>query len=175
MSQDPDQHIKFSKKIGSTMTLLSWIGFLGVLTLLFGNLLDQQENPNKEITSITNGGVIEVILDQNKFGHYVATANFNNIPVDLIIDTGATDVSVPENIAEKIGLKRGSPMEVMTANGTISVFMTKIDTIELGKITLHNVRANINPHIQDDFVLLGMSFLENLDITQSQGKMVLRK
>jgi aspartyl protease family protein len=65
-------------------------------------------------------------------------------------------------------------MEVSTANGTIPVYITKIDSIQLGQIKFYNIRANINPYMDENYVLLGMSFLENLEITQSRGKMVLR-
>ncbi|MGK0298467.1 MAG: aspartyl protease family protein [Gammaproteobacteria bacterium] len=174
MPQDPEQQTHISKKIGSTMTLLAWLVFLGLLTLLFGNILDRQENPNNEVISLDDNGSIEVTLIQNRSGHYVAVAKFNNTPVNIIIDTGATDVSVPEAIADKIGLRRGAVMEVSTANGTIPVYATKIDSIQLGQITSYNIRANINPHMEENYVLLGMSFLENMEITQSRGKMVLR-
>jgi len=174
MPQDHEQQIHLSKKFGSTMTLLAWLVFLGLLTLLFGNFLDRQDNPNNEVISLDNNGIIEVTLNQNRSGHYVAVAKFNNTPVNIIIDTGATDVSVPQAIADKIGLKRGAVMEVSTANGTIPVYITKIDSIQLGQIKFYNIRANINPYMDENYVLLGMSFLENLEITQSRGKMVLR-
>ena len=157
------------------MTLLAWLLFLGLLTLLFNNFLGRQDNPNDNVTSTVTDSVTEVLLEQNRAGHYVAKAAINKVPVNIIIDTGASDVSVPSEIAEKTGLIRGPSMEVTTANGTISVYFTVIDSIELGHINLRNVRANINPHMGNDFVLLGMSFLQHLEFTHSQGKMVLRQ
>jgi aspartyl protease family protein len=175
MSQQSDQQNNFSKKIGTTMTLIAWLIFLGMLTLIFGDFLEKQDNPNYEVRSFINEGMTEVILEQNRAGHYVARAKINSNPVNVIIDTGASDVSVPATIAEKSGLIPGPAMEVITANGTIQVSITIIDSVELGQITLHNVRASINPYMKDDFVLLGMSFLEKLEFTQSQGTMILRQ
>ena len=175
MPQQPEQGNNYTKKIGSTMTLLAWVIFLGILTLLFSGFIEQQNNPNSDVKSQVSNGVIEVILEQNRAGHYIANAKINTIPVDVIIDTGASEVSIPAGIAEKMGLIRGPAMEVITANGTIQVYITKIDTMEIGEITLHNIRANINPYVTDDFVLLGMSFLEKLEFTQSQGIMRLRQ
>jgi aspartyl protease family protein len=175
MKQDFETTEKYSKRIGGTMTLLAWFLFLGVLTVLFGNFLERESNPNRDVTGTENGGAIEVILEQNRAGHYVANARINDVPVAVMIDTGASNVSVPADLAEKTGLVRGPAMEVTTANGTIRVYMTVIDRIELGRITLNNVRASINPHMNNEFVLLGMSFLEKLEFSQSRGNLTLRQ
>lgn len=168
--QDP-----YPRKLGSTMTLLAWISFLLVLTVLFGKLLDQQVNPNDVVQSRISGNVTEVVLRQNRAGHYVATALFNEIEVDVIIDTGASDVSVPSGLANRLGLVRGRELAAVTANGTIPVYQTLIDSIELGDIVVNNVRANINPYMDDNFVLLGMSFLQQLEFTHLQGRLILKQ
>ena len=175
MSQNSDQQNHLPKKIGNTMIVIAWIIFLGILTLLFSKYLNHQDNPNYNVVSQTSAGISEVTLEQNRGGHYVATARFNNNPVNVIIDTGATDVSVPAEIADRIGLQRGPVMEVITANGTIPVYITIIDSIELGQIVLSNVRASINPYMDNDFVLLGMSFLKQLEFTQSNGRLIIRQ
>ncbi|BDZ74949.1 hypothetical protein GCM10025856_26680 [Methylophaga marina] len=63
---------------------------------------------------------------------------------------------------------------VSTANGVVPVFQTDVDTVRLGGITLEHVDASINPHMSDGVVLLGMSFMKHLDITQRNGVMTLR-
>jgi aspartyl protease family protein len=95
--------------------------------------------------------------------------------VDVIVDTGATDVSVPLTIASQLELKRGTKMDVSTANGTISVYSTRIDSIKLGDIIVHDVRATINPYMEDDVVLLGMSFLDQLEFSHSNNELVLKQ
>lgn len=157
------------------MTLLAWVVFLLVLTVLFGDLLDRQINPNDEVQSRISGNVTEVVLEQNRAGHYVATALFNDVPVDVIIDTGASDVSVPAGLANLLGLERGREMTAMTANGSITVYRTLIGSIELGDIVVKNVRANINPYMDDNYVLLGMSFLQQLEFTHMQGRLILKQ
>jgi aspartyl protease family protein len=172
MSEDPG-HAPYSHKLGSTMTLLAWVLLLGLLTVLFSAYLDKESNPNTQVVSRTVGSNTEILLDQNRQGHYVATAAFNGLPVDIMIDTGATEVSVPGTIAERIGLVRGAVMEVSTANGTIPVYATMIDSIQIGEIVLHNVRANINTYMDEEFVLLGMSFLKRVEFSQKQGQLIL--
>jgi aspartyl protease family protein len=175
MTENPGEQGNYPQKLGSTMTILAWLVFLGMLTMVFGNFLDRQTNPNSKVASLTSADGIEVVLEQNRGGHYVATAAFNGTPVDVIVDTGATDVSVPAGIADRIGLTRGPMMEVSTANGNIPVYATVIDTIRLGELVLHNIRASINPYMDEEFVLLGMSFLKQVEFSQRQGQLILRQ
>jgi aspartyl protease family protein len=64
-------------------------------------------------------------------------------------------------------------MLVSTANGTVPVYATKLNEMRIGDIVLHDIRATINPHTGDDFVLLGMSFLQHLDFSQRSGQLIL--
>lgn len=174
MPPENDQS-RYPEKLGGMMTLMAWVLFIAVLTLLFSAWLDRQTNPNLHVSSRTDGGAIEIILDRNRSGHYVATASLNGVVSKAMIDTGATDVSVPAGIAARAGLQPGPVIEVGTANGTIPVQSTIIDTVQLGDLILHNVRANINPAIEEDIVLLGMSFLKRVEFSQRQGQLILRQ
>ncbi|MGI9334732.1 MAG: retropepsin-like aspartic protease family protein, partial [Gammaproteobacteria bacterium] len=86
-----------------------------------------------------------------------------------------TDVSVPAGLARRIGLERGMPLQTHTANGTITTYRTRLASVVLGDIELGNVRASINPHMQGDEVLLGMSFLRNLELVQRDRTLTLRQ
>jgi len=105
----------------------------------------------------------------------VASGSINNTPVVFLLDTGASDVSVPEKLAQAIGLKRGRPMIYQTANGTITVYATRLDKVDLGGIVLGQVRASINPNMQGNKVLLGMSFLKHLEFTQRGDTLILKQ
>jgi aspartyl protease family protein len=173
MSDDHKNAEHYPARIGSGMVIAAWIIGLGLLTLLFSGLLSQQQNPNSELVSRHSGNRIEVVLDRNRDGHYVATAEINRVPVEVLLDTGATDVSIPAHLAGRLGLKRGTPMMVTTANGTVPVYATRLNEMRIGDIVLHNITATINPHTGDDFVLLGMSFLKQLEFTQRNGQLIL--
>ncbi|WP_261844461.1 retropepsin-like aspartic protease family protein [Aliamphritea ceti] len=152
---------------------LSWICLLGVLYLLFDNVLESQYNPNKELHSQQQAGK-SVVLTRNRQGHYVAPGLINQQPVIFLLDTGATNVSIPESLADKIGLQGQAWGKVQTANGTIDIQITTLDSISLGSITQSNVRANINPYMDDETVLLGMSFLKHLELTQRGDTLTLK-
>jgi len=169
--QEPEQHNQ--KRLGRIMVIISWILLLIFLTLFFNNLLEDQRNPNQNITGSANHSFSEVILERNHYGHYVATAHINRVPVEVMVDTGATTISIPEDLAKKLGLKRGPAIQVETANGTITAYVTNLDSVALGEIELNNIPANINPYSDD--VLLGMSFLKQLEFTQRGKQLTLRQ
>ena len=156
------------------MVIAAWIILLVLLTMFFNNHLDKQNNPNHRLSTITQDGVPEVRLQRNRSSHYVATGLINGQAVEFMLDTGATDVSIPAKIADNIGLQRGRATTYQTANGTISAWQTTIDEIQLGPLRLGPVRASINPNDSSGAVLLGMSFLRHLDFSQQGNTLTLK-
>jgi len=156
------------------MVFAAFILLLALLTLFFNDRLDQQKNPNQQLATSVTDSIPEVRLQRNRFGHYVATGSINGHPVEFMLDTGATDVSIPESIANKLGLQRGQAMNYHTANGTVTAWQTVADEIQLGPLRLGPVRASINPHDRSDAVLLGMSFLKHLDFSQQGNTLTLK-
>lgn len=158
------------------MTVLAWIVVLGLLSAFFGGWMEKLNNPNQKVqTELRDDGVREVVLRQNRAGHYVANGAINGEPVTFLLDTGATSVSVPAAIAKRLGLRRGAPMRANTANGAITTYATRLDQVRLGGIELNNVRADINPRMRSDEVLLGMSFLRKLEFTQRDRQLTIRQ
>jgi len=164
-----------TKSMGKGMMIAAWLVFLGLLALFFNNILDKQYNPNQEInSSVLDSGVRVVRLVRNQYGHYVSPGHINNQAVIFFLDTGATTISIPEPVAKKIGLKRGPPVTVSTANGSIKVYLTRIKKLSIGDIVLTNLSATINPYMEGDDILLGMNVLKKLEIIQ-KGKILTLK
>lgn len=169
------QDKSYPQRLGAGMIAFAWVLFLGLLMLLFNRFLEKQNNPNENVLSSSTSNYQEVVLLQNRFGHYVASGEINGYPVDFMLDTGATQVSVPSHLANRLRLKKGPAMQVTTANGTIEVYSTHLDRVSLGNIVLSDVRAGINPYMRENEVLLGMSFLKKLEMIQRDGKLTLRQ
>ncbi len=171
-----EQEKDFSHSVGRWMIVLSWVAAIALMTLLFTNILDKKYNPNQNVsTNINHDGSKQVVLQSSRHGHYIASGKINTQPVVFLVDTGASFVSVPEKVANKVGLKKGHPATVTTANGNITVYTTILDEISIGDIVLYNVRADINPHMQGEEILLGMSFLRNLSVTHEDGMLTIRQ
>ncbi len=164
-----------TQRHGMTMFILMWVALLGVFAVLFQNYLERSNNPNQQVTAkVSKDGVREVILERNRYGHYVVSGQINDYPVQFMLDTGASDVSVPEHIARRIGLQRGPEVVYNTANGQAKGYMTQLKGVRIGNIEIHDIHASINPNVNDDEVLLGMSFLKKLEFTQRGNTLTLR-
>lgn len=165
-----------SAGLGRAMVIGAWVLVIALLSLFFNRWLDHQRNPNREFASrITTEGVREIQLQQNRYGHYVMTGRINGRDVEFLLDTGATTISIPSGVANALQLEKGFPYQVSTANGTITVYSTQLQSLELGDIVLHKVRAHINPYMEGDDILLGMTALKDLEIIQRDRVLTLRQ
>lgn len=163
------------KRAGRVMLVLAWGAALLLATHFFGQWEERRYNPNQAPQSVRGEGFIEVQLLSSRGGHYVLDGQINNLNVTLMLDTGASAVAVPAALAERLGLVRGAPVQVRTANGTATGYRTRLSSLRLGEIQLHNVAALITPGMEGDEVLLGMSALKQLEFTQRGGTLTLRQ
>ncbi|MCK5188500.1 MAG: TIGR02281 family clan AA aspartic protease [Methylococcales bacterium] len=163
-----------SSKMGQGMTYLAWLLFLALLTFFFNNYLEQQNNPNQKVSSEFDNNITEVRLIRNRYGHYIVNGQINHLPVTFLLDTGATLISIPSHIAQKLHLKKGYPVQSRTANGNITVYSTRLDSVSIGAIELNNIRASINPYMAGDEILLGMNFMKHLEMMQKGKELILR-
>lgn len=156
--------------------IFAWIIALGFLVMFFNGVLERQHNPNQSVqTTMGQDGIREIKLKRNRQGHYVTRGWINNQPVVFLLDTGATVVSIPERVANRLGLERGRAGYSSTANGTIQTFATKLDSIGIGDIQMNHIAAQINPHMHTEEILLGMSFLKRLELIQRGDTLTIRQ
>ena len=147
------------------LLLLLWWGF--------DTLLDRRARPNSGL--VTGAGApARLVLEAGPGSHYRVPGEINGQSVQLLVDTGASHVAVPGHIAERLGLRRGPGMRVQTAAGTVRAYATTLDRIEIGGLAVRDVRGSINPSMDADFVLLGMTFLQHVDLRQENGRLILQ-
>jgi len=155
-------------RIGRRMIWLAALVLLGGLYALFSTL----EPDGGTVVSIDAGGAAMIVLKQDRNGHYQVRGKINNQPVNFLVDTGATDVAVPEAMARALGLKFGPRVQVMTAAGPSQAWMTRLNEVSIGGIRRRDVRATITSGEFNE-VLLGMSFLRYYSLRQQDGKLVI--
>lgn len=86
----------------------------------------------------------------------------DTITAPFLIDTGASGVSLPSSVADKLGIpiRVDTPhARVMTANGIVSRPVVRLDSIEVGGARVEGLTATVNPSM--DIGLLGGSFFNN--------------
>lgn len=170
--EDPQES---NKRMGQGMIAAGFVLGLVLLTTLFDGVLEDARNPNSDPQSSVNAlGQIEVVLQSNRAGQYVMTGSINDVEAEFILDTGATEVVIPPGLAQASGLEYGYQSQAMTANGLVNIYSTIIDELTLGGITLHNVRASINPAMHESMALLGMSALRQIEFNQRGSQLTLR-
>jgi len=136
--------------------------------------------PAEESPALSDGEeaspiIEQYVMDKNPHSNsFMGLGSINGVDVTLLVDTGASVVVVPERIARRIGLKKGAEMAFSTGGGRVSHYSTTLDRLTLGRIELRSVDAAINPAMQQDFVLLGMSALGLMDMQVEQGRLVLK-
>jgi len=157
-------------RLGQRMLWFAALGLLGGLYLLFSTF--ENDSGGGMVSSVDSGGFAMVVLEQDRSGHYQAQGQINGQPVNFLIDTGATDVALPESIARALGLDFGPRVQVMTAAGPSIAWMTRLDNVTLGGISRNNVRASITSG-EFNGILLGMSFLRHYSLQQQDGKLII--
>ena len=117
-----------------------------------------------------------IVMAADNQGHFYATGSVNGAAVRFLVDTGATMVSLGASDARRIGLdfNRGQKGMTQTANGQTMVSKVKLDTVRIGDVTLHNVDALIH-QTEMPMALLGMSFLNRMEMQRDGSTMTLRK
>lgn len=159
-----------TKTMGRTMAVLAWLCFFVLAGVFFNDYLNDKQQPNRGL-SLNNSQQVELV--RNRAGHYIAPGEINGVPVQFLLDTGATYLSIPQNLADQAGLQAGQPSLVSTANGRIRVYRTLVDEVRLDGLQRQRVEAFINPAEQGDVVLLGMSFLKYFQWRQIDDRLLL--
>jgi len=93
--------------------------------------------------------------------------------VVFLLDTGATFVAVPQQLASQLQLKKGHAISISTANGRSKGYITRLKTLSIGQIQLYNIKAIITPNLEE--ILLGMSALKQLEFTQRANELTIRQ
>jgi len=111
-------------------------------------------------------------------GHYTTDALVDGREIAFMVDTGATLVALRESDAADLGYRpreQDYNVKISTANGEGRAARIELGTVEIGDITVRNVRALV---LRDDALgvnLLGMSFLSRVRWTQERGELVLEQ
>lgn len=108
-------------------------------------------------------------------GMYSVAGSVNNQPVNFLVDTGATWVAMNSATARRLGIDfryKGTQGWVNTANGPAKTYKVMLDRVRVGEIELSNVEGAVLDGSSPHEILLGMSFLNRVEM-QRQGELLL--
>lgn len=119
----------------------------------------------------------EVEIPRSANFQYITHGHINGKAIPLLVDTGANSVAMSERHARQLGIDYLSSKfsgQVQTASGTAKAYGVQLRSVSVGGITASGVEAVV---IQGDYpteVLLGVSFLQHVDLREENGVMYLK-
>jgi aspartyl protease family protein len=119
-----------------------------------------------------------VTLREDGRGHYQTEARVDGVKVNFLVDTGATAVMLSPATATKLGIRLARSdytAKVITGNGEVSAAVVQLNKIELGEITVRDVRALVFSDDKTAIDLLGMTFLSRVRWTHDRGQLIIEQ
>lgn len=150
---------------------LIFIGIIGA----YGLWEDISSDVTARQTVMDDG---QVSVPRSPDGHYYLTLDINNVPVNFVVDTGATQVVLTQDDARRIGIDLETLDYVgsaSTANGVVRTAPVILNDVTLGDMRDRNLDAVVNGGVMEDS-LLGMTYLGRYDrIEIFNGELVLTR
>jgi aspartyl protease family protein len=117
-----------------------------------------------------------IVLTAGSGGHFLTEGAINGQAVRFMVDTGATSVAMGISEAERIGLnyKTGQLGYGSTANGLVTVWRVKLNSVRIGDVEIRDVDASVLPAGMP-YILLGNSFLSRFQMKRDNDQMVLER
>ena len=122
------------------------------------------------------GGGGRIVMTAGPGGHFVGSAQINGANVRFLVDTGASDVALSAQEADRIGLQysAGERIIMSTANGQVVGFRVHLTSVRVGEVEVYNVQAIVSAAPMP-FVLLGNSFLTHFQLKRENDLLTLDK
>lgn len=154
------------------MSDLMYVGITFLLIYLaFSWLL---ESPPLQVMISEQGS--EVVISADRSGHFRGEGSINGVPVQFLIDTGASYLSIPSSMVDRLGIivdqTPTNQVTLSTAAGKVNAYRVIVDSVHFSVIEQNHVAAVVVPKL--DQPLLGMNFLNRLQMSQKGRKMALR-
>lgn len=126
----------------------------------------------------SSSGYRSMTIERGADGHFQVDAVVEGRRMDFLIDTGATAITLRESDAARLGIhpsQRDYTLRFQTANGVVRAAPVELNRVEVGSLTVHNVRAIVLPDESLGQNLLGMTFLSRVRWEHREGRLVLEQ
>jgi aspartyl protease family protein len=125
----------------------------------------------------TAPGAESVMLTADVQGHFKTDGQVNGKSVRFVVDTGATLIALPASEARRLSIdyQKGRKAMMRTANGSIPGYIVRLDTVSIGSVTIYDIEAVVLEGNGLEAPLLGMSFLNRMNMTREGDIMTLTR
>ena len=113
----------------------------------------------------------QVVIRKNDRRQYITNAEINGRRTAVLVDTGANIIALNANTARAMGVdyKKGVPSRVATASGVVNAWAVTLDSVDVGGIRINHVQASVLEGAFPEVVLLGMSYLQHVELRERDG------
>jgi aspartyl protease family protein len=110
-------------------------------------------------------------------GHFYTDGQLNGRSVRFVVDTGATLVSIPASEARRLSIdyQKGQKRRCAPRTANTIGYLVKLDTVSVGGVTVYGVDAVVMEGNGLASTLLGMSFLNRMNMKREGDIMTLTK
>jgi aspartyl protease family protein len=132
----------------------------------------------RPVASTSAMGYRTMTIERGRNGHFSVEAVVDGRRMEFLVDTGAGPVVLRESDAARLGIhptQRDYNLRFSTANGIVRAAPIELNRVEVGALTVRDVRAVVLPDQAVGQNLLGMSFLSHVRWEHRDGRLVLEQ
>jgi aspartyl protease family protein len=122
-----------------------------------------------------DSGRKKIVITADSRGHFFTTGSINGVSTRFMVDTGATTIALSSVEAKRTGVNylAGSKVLTQTANGVVPVYRVRLEAVDIRGIKMSNVEAIVIEGGRLPVALLGMSFLNRMEMRREGDTMML--
>ncbi|MCJ9428862.1 retropepsin-like aspartic protease family protein [Kordiimonas marina] len=156
-----------------------WIVILFAIVVFY---LYRSDFGTRFMTALDPSGVTEgeqglMLVHRALDGHFWLRADFNGVPVRLMVDTGASNIVLSPEDAKRIGIDPSTlhfDAVAGTANGTVRFARTTVRIMKIGDKEFYNVPVTVNG-AEMPGSLFGMTALNKFSSVEFRSNLLLLK
>lgn len=166
--------VEYKGRMGFALrSALAWVMIFVGVTAGYGLWADMQNraSPMMDVQAGT------ITLPRGMDGHYYAVLTINGAEVEFLVDTGASQMVLSLQDAERLGIDAASLAflgEAQTANGVVRTARVTLPIVAFGPFKDSDVVAYVSEGEMDGS-LLGMSYLSQFRMEIADRQMILRR
>lgn len=154
------------------LVLVGLYSYRAELALVAGRVVGELSPRGTQINVTRTNSIQAVRIKKGWSGHFVAKTVISNVPIDMVVDTGASTIVLSQEDARRLRIPLRNlryNVQVQTANGSSEAARVYLDVVSVGSVKIHNVEALIVKPGSLNQSLLGMSFLSRLRSYEFSG------